>query len=68
MSKLGFAALNDNLNQVDVSGLAVKSSDLNNTFQTGRVLNVILDENSDGFVGYGEWNSIGTIEFEYFKP
>ena len=64
MSKLGFAALNDNLNQVDVSGLAVKSSDLNNTFQTGRVLNVILDENSDGFEGYGEWNSIGTIEFE----
>ena len=64
MSKLGFAALNDNLNQVDVSGLAVKSSDLNNTFQTGRVLNVILDENSEGFVGYGEWNSIGTIEFE----
>jgi hypothetical protein len=64
MSKLGFAALNDNLNQVDVSGLAVKSSYLSNTFQTGRVLNVILDENSEGFVGYGEWNSIGTIEFE----
>ena len=64
MSKLGFAALNDNLNQVDVSGLAVKSSDLNDTFQTGRVLNVILDENSDNFSSYGEWNGIGTIEFE----
>ena len=64
MSKLGFAALNDNLNQVDVSGLAVKSSDLSNTFQCGRVLNVILDENSDNFSSYGEWNGIGTIEFE----
>ena len=43
MSTLGFAALNNNLNQVDVSGLAVKSSNLDNTYQTGRVLNVILD-------------------------
>ena len=64
MSKLGFAALNDNLNQVDISGLAVKSIDLNDTFQTGRVLNVILDENSNNFKSYGEWNGIGTIEFE----
>lgn len=64
MSKLGFAALNDNLNQVDISGLAVNSIDLNDTFQTGRVLNVILDENSNNFKSYGEWNGIGTIEFE----
>mgnify|MGYP007047366809 FL=1 len=64
MSTLGFAALNNNLNQVDVSGLAVKSSNLDNTYQTGRVLNVILDENSDNFESYGEWNGIGTIEFE----
>lgn len=64
MATLGFAALNDNLNQVDVSSLAVRADSLNNTFQTGRVLNVILDENSDNFSGYGEWNSIGTIEFE----
>ena len=63
MSTLGFAALNNNLNQVDVSGLAVKSSNLDNTYQTGRVLNVILDENSDNFESYGEWNGIGTIEF-----
>ena len=64
MSTLGFAALNNNLNQVDVSGLAVKSSNLDNTYQTGRVLNVILDENSNNFESYGEWNGIGTIEFE----
>ena len=64
MSTLGFAALNNNLNQVDVSGLAVKSSNLDNTYQTGRVLNVILDENSDNFESYGGWNGIGTIEFE----
>lgn len=64
MATLGFAALNDNLNQVDVSSLAVRADSLNNTFQTGRVLNVILDENSDNFNTYGEWNGIGTIEFE----
>ena len=64
MAKLGFAALNDNLNQVDVSSLAVRTNNLDNTFQTGRVLNVILDENSDNFKSYGEWNGIGTIEFE----
>ena len=64
MATLGFAALNDNLNQVDVSSLAVRADSLNNTFQTGRVLNVILDENSDNFGSYGEWNGIGTIEFE----
>jgi len=64
MATLGFAALNDNLNQVDVSSLAVRTDSLNNTFQTGRVLNVILDENSDNFGSYGSWNGIGTIEFE----
>lgn len=64
MSTLGFAALNNNLNQVDVSGLAVRANNLDNTFQTGRVLNIILDENSSNFESYGGWNGIGTIEFE----
>ena len=64
MATLGFAALNERVNQVDVSGLATKTTDLDNTYQTGRVLNIILDENSKNFESYGEWNSIGTIEFE----
>jgi len=64
MAKLGFAALNDNLNQIDVSGLAANLANLGDNIYTGRVLNVILDENSDGFEANGEWNGIGTIEFE----
>ena len=64
MSKLGFAALNDNLNQIDVSGLATNLANLGDNIYTGRVLNVILDENSEGFEANGEWNGIGTIEFE----
>jgi hypothetical protein len=34
------------------------------TYITGRVLDIILDENHPDFAIQGEWNSIGTIQFK----
>ena len=46
-----------------ISGLAEALED--NIYYTGRVKNIVLDENSRGFQTYGEWNGLGTIEFEF---
>ena len=40
------------------------SSDVNNTFQSYRVKDIILDDTHPKFKQYGGWNGIGTIEFE----
>jgi hypothetical protein len=34
------------------------------SFLAGRVKNIILDENSNGFFQFGRYNSIGTIQFQ----
>ena len=34
------------------------------SFLAGRVKNIILDENSDGFNEFGEWNALGYIQYQ----
>jgi len=60
------------INRVGLTGL-VKNLSTNSkstvgntspTYITGRVLDIILDENHPDFSIQGEWNSIGTIQFK----
>lgn len=60
------------INRVGLTGL-VKNLSTNSkstvgntspTYITGRILDIILDENHPDFSTQGEWNSIGTIQFK----
>jgi hypothetical protein len=57
----GFSGLNNRLNQKD--NRFSSDEKLNNLITEGRVQSIILDDTHPLFKGYGEWNSIGTIQF-----
>jgi hypothetical protein len=60
------------INRVGLQGLVKtlspqSTSDLKKnapSFFTGRIIDVILDENHPSFISQGEWNSIGNIKFK----
>jgi len=64
-TKFGFSALNNNLNQNLNNGFgtlqAISQAGL---IQSVRVLSVVLNENHPRFIELGEWNGLGTIEYE----
>jgi hypothetical protein len=65
MAKYGFSALNQNLNSNLNNGFNVKNAILqNNIINAVRVLSVVLDESHPRFKELGEWNALGTIEYE----
>jgi hypothetical protein len=65
MAKYGFAALNQNLNSSLNNGFNVNQA-INqvNLIKSVRVLSIVLDENHPRFKELGEWNGLGTIEYE----
>jgi hypothetical protein len=65
MAKFGFSSLNQNLNPNINNGFNVQQA-LNqaNLINAVRVLSIVLDENHPRFVELGEWNALGTIEYE----
>jgi hypothetical protein len=65
MAKFGFSSLNQNLNPNMNNGFNVQQA-LNqaNLINAVRVLSIVLDENHPRFVELGEWNALGTIEYE----
>lgn len=65
MTKFGFAGLNQTFdNSKDISLLLSKVEELELKMIPVRVTDIILDETHPKFPVYGEWNSIGTIEYE----
>jgi hypothetical protein len=61
MSTYGFSAVNKNLN----NGIIPNGNLSNNNLLTAvRVKNIILNETSTNFKRLGEWDALGTIEFE----
>ena len=62
----GFTGLKNNqsLNQVDSSILLNEISSLAGKVLAVRVKDIILDDTHPKFQEYGEWNGIGTIEYE----
>lgn len=65
MAKFGFSSLNQNLNPNLNNGFNVQQA-LNqaNLIRAVRVLSIVLDENHPRFIELGEWNGLGTIEYE----
>jgi hypothetical protein len=65
MAKFGFSSLNQNLNPNMNNGFNVQQA-LNqaNLINAVRVLSIVLDENHPRFIELGEWNALGTIEYE----
>jgi hypothetical protein len=65
MAKYGFAALNQNLNSNLNNGFNVNQA-INqvNLIKSVRVLSIVLDETHPRFKELGEWNGLGTIEYE----
>ena len=65
MAKYGFASLNQNLNSNLNNGFNVNQA-INqvNLIRAVRVLSIVLDENHPRFKELGEWNGLGTIEYE----
>ena len=65
MARYGFAALNQNLNSNLNNGFNVNQA-INqvNLIKSVRVLSIVLDENHPRFKELGEWNGLGTIEYE----
>jgi len=70
MQKYGFAGLNQSLDlNKDNAGLLGQISSLDSKLVSARVTDIILDNNHPRFEEYGNWNSIGVIEFELLdKP
>ena len=65
VSKYGFSSLNQDLNPSDSSiNLNDQLSQLKYKTISARVTDIILDDLHPKFSTYGEWNGIGTIEFE----
>jgi hypothetical protein len=67
-TKFGFSALNNNLNQNLNNGFATLQAIIQaGLIQSVRVLSIVLDENHPRFIELGEWNGLGTIEYESVK-
>lgn len=65
MSKYGFSALNQNLNPNINNGFAVNAlSQQANLITPVRVLSIVLNESHPRFQELGQWNALGTIEYE----
>ena len=65
MVQYGFSALNQNLNSNNNNNFAVNTAlTANELIQAVRVLSIILDETHPRFKELGEWNALGTIEYE----
>jgi hypothetical protein len=60
INRVGLTGLVKNLSTTSKSSVGNTSP----TYITGRVLDIILDENHPDFSIQGEWNSIGTIQFK----
>lgn len=60
----GFTGLKNNQSTSEVSGIASQLSLLSEKVLGVRVTDIILDDTHPKFEKYGEWNGIGTIEFE----
>ena len=63
MANYGFSALNKNLN-VKNNFNVLNSISNNNLIKSVRVLSIVLDETHPRFKELGEWNGLGTIEYE----
>lgn len=59
-NKVGFAALNTNLN----SSNFVNSLPKEDLIFSARVTDIVLDDSHPDFQNYGSWNGVGTIIFE----
>jgi hypothetical protein len=65
MGQYGFAALNQQLNANSNNGFNVANAiSQANLIRAVRVLSIVLDETHPKFKELGEWNGLGTIEFE----
>ena len=65
MGQYGFAALNQQLNANANNGFNVANAiSQANLIRAVRVLSIVLDETHPRFKELGEWNGLGTIEFE----
>ena len=64
--KRGFAGLNEINNRVDnTSNFSNSISELADKVIFARVVDIVLDNKHPKFVQYGNWNGLGTIEFEF---
>lgn len=64
-NKFGFSSLNQNLNSSLYNGFNVDQAiQLSNLIKAVRVLSIVLDETHPRFKELGEWNGLGTIEYE----
>lgn len=65
MSQYGFSSLNQNLNSNINNNFNINTANsVNEIIQAVRVLSIVLDENHPKFKELGEWNALGTIEYE----
>ena len=65
MAKFGFSALNQNLNPNNNNGFNVQTAiNQANLISAVRVISIVLDESHPRFIELGEWNALGTIEYE----
>jgi hypothetical protein len=65
MAKFGFSALNQNLNPNNNNGFNVQTAiNQANLINAVRVISIVLDESHPRFIELGEWNALGTIEYE----
>jgi len=60
----GFSGLKNNQSTSETSGITSQLSILSERVLGVRVTDIILDDTHPKFEKYGEWNGIGTIEFE----
>ncbi len=60
----GFSGLKNNQSTSETSGITSQLSILSERVLGVRVTDIILDDTHPKFKKYGEWNGIGTIEFE----
>lgn len=60
----GFTGLKNNQSTSEISGITSQLSILSEKVLGVRVTDIILDDTHPKFEKYGEWNGIGTIEFE----
>lgn len=66
MLNYGFSSLSKNLNlNSNLSDVNDKIKELEAKIFSARVTDIILDNNHPKFKYYGNWNSIGVIEFEF---
>ena len=65
MAQYGFSALNQNLNSNNNNNFNVNTAlTANESIQAVRVLSIVLDKTHPRFKELGEWNALGTIEYE----